>query len=97
MAEKTASTARTAASREQSGSVMGIVMALALLAVVIGTMFLFGLHSSDRDTRNNAIAAAANDVGNAANKVGNAASKVGNAAENAARNVRPADPKVPEN
>lgn len=68
--------------REQSGSAMGIVMAMALLIGVISIMYLFNKHSPNENATNDAIAEAASDVGNAA-------SKVGNAAEDAARNVKP--------
>ena len=68
--------------RKESGSGAGIVMALILLAAVVGAMYLLGMNSKSENAKDNAIAKAASDVGAAA-------SKVGNAAENAAKNVKP--------
>lgn len=54
------------------GSGMGVIMALILLVVVIGGIYLFTQNSSE-SAKDNAIAEAASDVGNAATKVGDAA------------------------
>ncbi|MFC0205498.1 hypothetical protein [Novosphingobium soli] len=54
-----------------SGSGMGIIMALILLVVVIGGIYLFSQNSEV--AKDNAVAEAASDVGNAATKVGDAA------------------------
>lgn len=59
-----------AAPRSSSG--MGIIMAMILLVVVIGGVYLFS-QTSRESARDNAIAEAASDVGNAATKVGDAA------------------------
>jgi len=56
----------------RSSSGIGIIMALILLVVVVGGIYLFTQHSSE-SVKDNAIAEAANDVGNAATKVGDAA------------------------
>ncbi|MCJ2185301.1 hypothetical protein [Novosphingobium beihaiensis] len=86
MPDETATTDRapapaSTAIRQESGSGIAIIMSLALLAGVIGIMYLFNKNSSAENARNDAIASAASDVGNAA-------SKMGNAAEDAARNVK---------
>ncbi|WP_404480727.1 hypothetical protein [Novosphingobium sp. BL-52-GroH] len=51
---------------------LGIIMALILLVVVAGGVYLFSQNSSE-SAKDNAIAEAANNVGNAATKVGDAA------------------------
>ncbi|EJL34679.1 hypothetical protein [Novosphingobium sp. AP12] len=56
----------------RSSSGMGIIMALILLVVVVGGIYLFTQNSSE-SRKDNAIAEAAGDVGNAATKVGDAA------------------------
>ena len=82
MADETFETARQAeapathttiiheAPRSSSG--IGIIMALILLVVVVGGIYLFS-KTSGESVRDNAIAEAASDVGNAATKVGDAA------------------------
>ncbi|GGN47120.1 hypothetical protein GCM10011349_14980 [Novosphingobium indicum] len=81
-AEPPTITHTTVIKEKSRGSGMGIIMAVLLLAVVIGAMYVFGMQSSSEDAKNNAIAQAASDVGNAA-------SKVGDAAQSAAKKVNP--------
>lgn len=61
----------------RSSSGMGIIMAVILLVVVAGGIYLFTQNSSET-TKDNAIAEAAGDVGNAAAKVGDAAEDAAN-------------------
>lgn len=56
----------------RSSSSMGIVMALILLVVVVGGIYLFSQNSGE-SAKDNAIAEAASSVGDAATKVGDAA------------------------
>ena len=80
-------TAHTTIIREgSSGSGMGIFLAVIPLIAIIGGIYIFNRNSASEDTRNNAVAEAARNVGNAATKAGNAAE---NAANNTADNAQP--------
>jgi len=71
------------ARRGGSGWVIGVML---LIAVIVGT-FIFSQMSGPEIAKDDAVAAAANEVGNAANKVGEAAQQAGTAARDAAQNT----------
>lgn len=76
----------------RSGGGAGWVIAIILVVALVAGIWLFNRYSSSETAKNNAITAAAQNVGNSARDVGDAARDVGDAAQGAAKDAAPKQP-----
>ncbi|MBC2664840.1 hypothetical protein H7F51_04845 [Novosphingobium flavum] len=88
MADEVVSTPHeTTIIREKSGGGAGWAIAVILVLALIAGIWFFSRSNDSQIAKDNAITAAANNVGDAAKDVGNAAQSAGEAAQDAANNA----------